>query len=223
MSSTQLIILVSGDGGDTFHEVSGYMSYDQLSDIAKSYDKKKEKENPPLNPPKRKRKEKGNQPPNPLHSDFELTSDDQPSKPKKANYPAYAEIYGLVKTYYPDWSQRESAEKRNRKVRKIWNANGRSVLVFEELLKMVQASDFLNARNGHTFRGTLNFSWVVNHFEEIMDGKYTNERMAFALNSKSDMIDAMVVGEGRKKIDPTKFKHLGQDEVTGLPKYIRTQ
>lgn len=218
MSSTQLIILVSGDGGNSFLEVSDEMDHDQLSDIATSYNKKKRKETPPLNPPKRKGKEKGNQPLNPL-SDFE-----EEGKPKrKANYPPYAEIYGLVKNYYPDWSQRESAEKRNRKVKKIWNGNGRSLLVFEEFLKMVQASDFLNARNGHTFRGTLNFSWVVNHFEEVMDGKYTNDRMAFALNAKTNQIEAVVVGEGKKRIDPSQFKHLGQDEITGLPKYIRTQ
>ena len=62
MSSTQLIILVSGDGGNSFLEVSDEMDHDQLSDIATSYNKKKRKETPPLTPLKEKERKKETNP-----------------------------------------------------------------------------------------------------------------------------------------------------------------
>lgn len=141
---------------------------------------------------------------------------------KKKPAPPYKEIYGMAKSYFPDWNFRTTTDKRNRKIRRLWRANGKGVLVFEELFKMAQASDFLNSRNGHTFKGKLSLSWIIERAEDILDGKYTNERMQWALTSRADEIEAVVVGEGRKRINPAECKHIGTDEITGLPKYIRT-
>jgi hypothetical protein len=140
---------------------------------------------------------------------------------KKLPAPPYAEIYAKAKECFPDWNFRTTTDKRNRRIRRLWNANGKSSLIFDELFKMAQASDFLNSRNGHRFKGSLSLSWIIERAEDILDGKYTNERMEWALTSGSDMVDAMIVGEGKTKIDPTQCKKVGFDEVSGLPKYIR--
>lgn len=146
----------------------------------------------------------------------------QKKKPrKKSPAPPYAEIYAKAKECFPDWNFRTTTDKRNRRIRRLWNANGKSSLIFDELFKMAQASDFLNSRNGHRFKGSLSLSWIIERAEDILDGKYTNERMEWALTSGSDLIDAMIVGEGKTKIDPTQCKKVGFDEVSGLPKYIR--
>lgn len=141
---------------------------------------------------------------------------------KKQPSPPYAEIYAKAKECFPDWNFRTTTDKRNRRIRRLWNANGKSSLIFNELFKMAQASDFLNSRNGHKFKGSLSLSWIIERAEDILDGKYNNDRMEWALTSKADLIDAVVVGEGRTKVDPSQCKHIGFDEVSGLPKYIRT-
>jgi len=143
------------------------------------------------------------------------------AKKKRANSAPYAEIYAKAKEYFPDWNFRTTTDKRNRRIRRLWNANGKSTLIFEELFKMAQASDFLNSRNGHSFKGSLSLSWIIERAEEILDGKYTNERMEWALQSSGDLVDAIVVGEGKTRVDPSQCKKVGFDEVSGLPKYIR--
>ena len=144
-------------------------------------------------------------------------------KSTKKNSPPYAEVYSLAKEIFPKWNFRTTTDKRNRRIRRLWNANGKSSLIFEQLFKMAQASDFLNSRNGHNFKGRLSLSWVIERAEEILDGKYDNERMSWALEKKNDLVEAIVIGVGRTRIDPSKGKYISDDEVTGLPKFILTE
>ena len=156
--------------------------------------------------------------------DKNLFGEVQQKKPRaKRPAPPYAEIYAKAKEYFPDWNFRTTTDKRNRRIRRLWNANGKSSLIFDELFKMAKASDFLNSRNGHKFKGALSLSWIIERAEDILDGKYTNDRMEWALTKGEDLIDAVVVGEGRTKIDPSQCKHVGMDDVSGLPKYIRIE
>ena len=86
---------------------------------------------------------------------------------------------------------------------------------------MASASDFLNSRNGHAFKGKFSLSWVIDRAEDILDGKYTNDRMEFAITSE-ELTEAIVVGGGKMRINPKKAKYISDDDVTGLPKYILT-
>ena len=132
-------------------------------------------------------------------------------------------MYSLAKKAFPDWNFRTTTDKRNRRIRRLWNANGKSTLIFDQLFKMAQASDFLNSRNGHNFKGRLSLSWVIERAEEILDGKYDNERMSWALEKQNNLVDAIVVGVGRTRVDPNKARYIADDEVTGLPKFILTE
>ena len=219
-------ILISNDN-KTYHLLLKSEIGPQVWDHLKKVVLRKEKERgSPLKNPSPERKSKEGEPPLPPFNDDHLNlntreSQDKNTKAKKS--PPYAEIYNLAKEHFPDLNFRTTTQKRNRKIRQIWNANNKSSFVFEELFKMASASDFLNSRNGHTFRGNLSLSWIIERAEDILDGKYTNDRMSWALDKKENLVDGIVVGVGKTKVDPTKAKFIGDCEVTGLPKFIIKQ
>ena len=131
----------------------------------------------------------------------------------------YAEVYAIAKRYFPHWNFRATTDKRNRKIAKLWRANNQSTFVFDELFRMTQESDFLNERNGHIFKGKMDLSWVIANSDKILSGKYSNEAMSWAL--EANKVEAIVIGEGKQKINPHNFKLVGTDEISGLPRYIR--
>tara|TARA_Y100000361_G_scaffold151775_1_gene169833 strand:- start:5327 stop:6007 length:681 start_codon:yes stop_codon:yes gene_type:complete len=220
-----IILINTGDGSFRSYKKSELTKL-ELSTI-KGIIKRKEKErSSPLTNPLQERKRKEGEPPlPPLTSDTknlfgEVT---QEEKKKKSTGAPYAQIYAIAKKEFPDFNFRTTTQKRNRKIGRLWRANGKSIFVFEELFKMASASDFLNSRNGHTFRGKLSLTWIIDKAEDILDGKYDNERMSWALDKKPEMIDAVVVGVGRTRINPESGRQIGECDVTGLPKYILTQ
>ena len=217
-------VLASLDG-EAFHLIEEHDLGEVACGAIKYALKAKEKRRMPSpDNPSQEEKRKEKEPPLPPCEGGEVNlfgEECQTKTAKKVSAPPYKEIYGMAKRYFPDWNFRTTTDKRNRKIRRVWRANGIGVLVFEELFKMAQASDFLNSRNGHTFKGKLSLSWIIERAEDILDGKYTNDRMEWALTSRADEIEAVVVGEGRKKINPMECKHIGTDDITGLPKYIR--
>tara|TARA_R100000734_G_scaffold19153_1_gene18671 strand:+ start:4352 stop:5041 length:690 start_codon:yes stop_codon:yes gene_type:complete len=187
--------------------------------------KEKERGSPLKNPPPERKRKKG-EPPLPPLDDITKNlfgEEVQEKTKKKSTAPPYGQIYAIAKKEFPDFNFRTTTQKRNRKIARLWRANGKSIFVFEELFKMASASDFLNSRNGHSFRGKLSLTWIIDKAEDILDGKYDNERMSWALDKKPEMIDAVVVGIGRTRINPEHGKQIGECDVTGLPKYILTQ
>jgi|TARA_R100000081_G_scaffold63458_1_gene32201 hypothetical protein len=215
-------ILVSEDE-KTFHslEITELENSKQVENLIKRALLKKEKRSTPLDNPPQEEKKKGEPPLPPLTEPTKnlFGEVEQAKSLKKINSPPYQMIYGMAKTYFPDWNFRTTTDKRNRKIRKLWRANGKTSNVFEELFKLAKASDFLNSRNGHSFKGRFTLSWVIDRAEEILDGKYSNDRMSFALKEEKK-VDAIVVGVGKMQVNPEKAKYIGDDEITGLPKYI---
>jgi hypothetical protein len=205
------VILLASADGQTFHSVTA----EQVGTTAQKVRESLQKEKSPHTPLKEKGKVKN--PPTPL--DLFGVPVEGRARSSKPVCP-YAEIYAIAKRFFPDWNFRASTPKRNRKFVKLWRANGQSTSVFEELFQMASDSDFLNARNGHQFKGTLSLSWIIDRCDDILGGKYTNESMDWA-RLKAVEIEAIVVGEGKQKIDPENFKLVGTDDITGLPKYIR--
>lgn len=220
-----IILISSGDGLFKSFRKSDLTKSEQS--IIKQILIRKEKErSPPLTNPPQERKRKEEKPPlPPLTSNTKNLFGEvaQEEKKKKSSGAPYAQVYSIAKKEFPDFNFRTTTQKRNRKIGRLWRANGKSIFVFEELFKMASASDFLNSRNGHNFRGKLSITWIIDKAEDILDGKYDNDRMSWALDKKAEMIDAVVVGVGRTRINPESGRQIGECDVTGLPKYILTQ
>ena len=119
-------------------------------------------------------------------------------------------------------------------VAKFWRAN-KATEPFRELCRMIDESDFLMGRNGHNPPTQIkdpDWSWVFKvgnngelNANNIMSGKYSNDNMAFALESakKERLEEVYIVGYNEKrKVDLTdsKYQVVGKDEVSGLKKVV---
>ena len=100
---------------------------------------------------------------------------------------------------------------------------------------MIEESDYLMGRNGHDTHVAVknpDWSWVFkvgNNGElnavNILNGKYSNENMAFALeNAKKERLEEVhIVGYNEKRkvdLSDPKYQVVGKDEVSGLKKVV---
>lgn len=148
--------------------------------------------------------------------------------------PPYALIYNLLAQELPELKRR-NAPARDRNIRKFWNANGRDMECIRQLVRLVKESDFLNSRNGHTFKGRLDLNWIFDpeKAEKIIAETYSNEAMAFALDDGGDgdageIVRVWLVSENKAGMVPKKqigegkaFLEVGTDERSGLASVIK--
>lgn len=164
----------------------------------------------------------------PAQGDLEM---DVPSQSKGS--PPYAQIYALLGRLLPQCKATRAAPARDRNIKKFWRDNGKRTEPFETLAKLVNESDYLNSRGGHTFPGKLDLNWIFNpeKTEKIMAGSYANEAMSFALaetgqvtmlrevwnetDGKRMNVPVNQIGNGKAYLDT------GRDAATGLPKVAR--
>ena len=120
-------------------------------------------------------------------------------------------------------------------VAKFWRLNGKATEPFRELCRLIEESDYLMGRNGHDTHVAVknpDWSWVFkvgNNGElnavNILNGKYSNENMAFALeNAKKERLEEVhIVGYNEKRkvdLSDPKYQVVGKDEVSGLKKVV---
>lgn len=125
----------------------------------------------------------------PVQPTLKLNAEDEKSTGKKL---PWGQIYHVFKRILPEIRMPSGGERRDRAMRRLWLANGKTITPFEQLASKVAASDFLMARG--TFSGPddgpwrtgkpVTWGWIFDYddqgrcrYERIMEGAYDNERM----------------------------------------------
>jgi hypothetical protein len=125
----------------------------------------------------------------PTQPTLKLDAEDEKSTGKKL---PWGQIYHVFKRILPEIRMPSGGERRDRAMRRLWLANGKTITPFEQLAAKVAASDFLMARG--TFSGPddgpwrtgkpVTWGWIFDYddqgrcrYERIMEGAYDNERM----------------------------------------------
>jgi len=121
---------------------------------------------------------------------------------------------------------------------KFWRNNNKDTQCFYDLCDRLEESDFLMGRNGHNPPLAIkdpDWSWVFKtgndgrmNAEGIKEGKYSNERMAFAIEKakKEALEEVIMVGFGEKRkvdLSEAKYKVVGFDEVQNLKKVVEVE
>lgn len=152
---------------------------------------------------------------------------------------ALRQIYGVLAEAFPAWKFRASPA-RNKAIKKFWTEHGRGeegVQAVRELVAAVKASDYLMGRGKFAEienRPRVDASWLFTpeKAEKALDGRYSNEAMAFLLESKdkpeAKKIQVRLAGENRsvwlteaELSDAARYTRLkNQCPHTGLPQFI---
>jgi hypothetical protein len=121
---------------------------------------------------------------------------------------------------------------------KFYRENDKDTQCFYDLCDRLEESDFLMGRNGHNPPIQIkdpSWSWIfklgndgVMNAIKILEGKYSNDRMEFALQKakKEALTEVIIVGGGGKqKVDlsDSKYKVVGFDDVQNLKKVVEVQ
>jgi hypothetical protein len=170
----------------------------------------------------------------PAQTDLCLKAEDETTK----DFP-WRQIMAAMKRLCPDLTLPTKGEKRDAAMKKFWRDRGKTISCFELLAEKVAASDYLMARNGHTgIQGRrATWSWIfsknpqgVMRADAILDGRYSNESMAFVLEkeSKVKLTKVMRVGS-HEPIEVNlaelwegepRYKVCGEHLASGLPEVL---
>lgn len=125
-------------------------------------------------------------------AELELKCEDEPDG---KTFP-WRQLMVAVKKIVPEVVMpNRGAARRDHAMKGFWRRHGRTVGCFELLAKLVSESDYLMAHGGHTGNQGRPYSWgwIFSKNEkgelradEIMNGKYSTERMAFVLKKQAE-------------------------------------
>lgn len=160
-------------------------------------------------------------------------------KKKKDTFP-WKEVIGIFHSRRPDKKYRTNPKGvTDRNVKAFWRRNGKVMLAFEKLCDKINESKYLMGKDA--FEGIFpqpdpNWSWVFAknpngewRCDKIMEGAYSDEKMSFVVERKTETIKAVIVGLGERTINPLEktssgllvYEKIGTDDYTGLDKYIK--
>ncbi|MDX2187735.1 MAG: hypothetical protein SFV32_12440 [Opitutaceae bacterium] len=170
----------------------------------------------------------------PVQEDFSLAEEAKEQK----DFP-WSQVMATLRRICPGMALPTKGDRRDAVMKKFWRDHGRSIGVFELLATRVQESDYIQARNGHTGNAGAAYpwSWVFGkdgharyRSERILEGAFSNERMAFVLEKKSNTrTKVWLVGLAREaEIDLSeqfdgkpRWQLTGSDNLsTGLPEVL---
>lgn len=118
---------------------------------------------------------------------------------------------------------------------KFYRENNKDTQCFYDLCDRLEESDFLMGRNGHKPPCQIkdpDWSWIfklgqdgIMNASKILEGKYANDRMEFALEKvkKEALEEVIIVGGGGKQkvnLEDSKYKVVGYDDVQKLKKVV---
>lgn len=167
----------------------------------------------------------------------ELLFNDTPKSFKRPKTIPFDEIVGIFAKLRPHkkFTRRQKYGATEKAIAKFYRDNDKDTQCFYDLCDRLEESDFLMGRNGHEPPPQIkdpDWSWVFKRGNDdrlnafgIIEGKYSNDRMAFALEKKKkeSLEEVIMVGYNEKRMvdlsDP-KFKVVGHDDVQNLKKVV---
>jgi len=156
---------------------------------------------------------------------------------KRPKSTPFAEIIAILTKQRPHkkFIRRKQYGTTEKNIGKFYRENNKDTQCFYDLCDRLEESDFLMGRNGHNPPVQIkdpDWSWIFKLGQDgtmnamkIMEGKYANDRMSFALEKakKEALTEVIIVGGGGKqKVDLTdpKYRVVGFDDVQNLKKVV---
>jgi hypothetical protein len=149
----------------------------------------------------------------------------------------FGEIVAIFEKMRPHkkFIRRKSYGVTEKGIAKFWRENDKITQCFYDLIDRLEESDYLMGTNGHSPPVQIkdpDWSWIFKQGNDgrlnafgIIEGKYANDRMAFALEKakKEAEEEVFIVGFNEKRkvdLSDPKFQVVGFDEVLGIKKVV---